>query len=702
MAPMNRITLISAPLITEHTDAGTIERLLRKNPIFRVPHLGILTVAALFKKHGWTVKLSRSDKHYASHIASGKSAADFCDDFAAILANDESKYFGFSSVCSSYYITLLVAERLKELRPDAIIVLGGPQASATGPETMTQSTAIDFVLCGEIELSLKDFLECHLSAPDRVPGLCYRRNGVIILNSPSPLPDAGTLEMPLYDLWDTSELNSIPIEGGRGCPFKCKFCSTSAFFGRSYRVKDPQTLVANAIDVVGRFSVKNISFVHDNLFVSKKTCEQFCNAWRANEKLSGIQWSCSMRAGMIDERFASILSRSNCGGIFVGIESGSERMQKIINKNLVVEKAVSAIHLLNKNNIHSTASFIIGFPEETVDDLCATLRTFGRMLRVPLCKPQVSSFAILAGSEYSKSAFEFDAGSSTISHQGPSIAPPYAKYINAYPSLFSAHCRPTLESLDHDFVSETEFLLNYSLSKFRWLVALLSISFEHGLYPVIEHWLKFKREVKGETGDLYSYYSSSHFQRQFIEFVNSLSTLQQFNTKFSSMKQFLCNVYSIEDKYLQDILTMRVEEESSTPLHHDSNIVAACPLIDVEYSFSDAIGIIIAEGQGDFEPKDDSCVVIHIESQDIIVEEPTPLVRQILHLASAPIQVNELVGMLCSNASKSLPLNLSHKASAAYFYSLQQCLARGLLKMTGGKEKDVFSKKPNELIQRTA
>ena len=197
---MDRINLISAPLITEHTDAGSIEKLLRREPVFSVPHVGILTVAALFKKHGWTVQLSIIDKHYARHIASGKSAADFCDDFAALLANDESKYFGFSSVCSSYYITLMVAERLKELRPDVIIVFGGPQASATAPETMSLSPAVDFVLCGEIELSLKDFLECHLSAPDRVPGLCYRRNGDIISNRPSPLPDAGTLEMPLYDL----------------------------------------------------------------------------------------------------------------------------------------------------------------------------------------------------------------------------------------------------------------------------------------------------------------------------------------------------------------------------------------------------------------------------------------------------------------------------------------------------------------------
>ena len=256
-----------------------------------------------------------------------------------------------------------------------------------------------------------------------------------------------------------------------------------------------------------------------------------------------------MRVGVIDERIAGILSRSNCSGIFVGIESGSERIQHIINKNLDVEEAVSTIHLLNKNNIHSTAAFIIGFPEETVDDLCATLRTFERMLRVPSCRPQISSFAILPGSEYSNSASEFDAESSTISHQGPPIAPAYAKYIDAYPTLFSAHRRPTLEHLDHDFVSETEYFLNYSFSLYRWLVALLSISFEHGLYPVIERWLKFKREAKGETGRLYSYYSSGHFHRQFMEFVNSLSTLPQFNTKFSTIKQFLCNVYSIEDKY---------------------------------------------------------------------------------------------------------------------------------------------------------
>jgi hypothetical protein len=679
---MNRITLISAPLITEHTDAGTIERLLRKDPLFSVPHLGILTVAALFKKQGWAVKLSKIDQYYANHIAGGKAVEDFCDDFAAFLARDETGYFGFSSVCSSYYITLMVVERLKALRPDAIIVLGGPQASATAMETMSLSTAVDFILSGEVELSLPDFLTYHLSAPERVPGLSYRRNGFVISNRPASLPEVGTLEMALYDLWEVSSLNSIPVEGGRGCPFKCKFCSTSVYFGRSYRVKDSQTLVANSIDVIGRFGVKTISFVHDNLFVSKYTCEQFCEAWQANESLRGIQWSCSMRAGLIDERIASLLSRSNCGGVFIGIESGSARMQKVINKNLDVEEAVSTIYLLNKYNIHATASFIIGFPEETVDDLGATLRIFGQMLRIPSCKPQVCSFAILAGSEYGNSAFGFDAGSSTISHQGPPLASVYEKYITDNPTLFSAHRRPILQYLDRDFVSETEYFLNYSFSKYRWLVALLSISYYPGIYSVIEHWLKFKREVKEETGDLYNYYSGSNFQRQFMEFAKSLSTLPEFNAEFSSLQQFLCNIYSIEDKYRQELLAIEDNEESTTPLRPDDRVVAACLLVDVEYSFSDAIGIIAAEGQGAFVPKNDSCVVIYIKSRDIMVEEPTYLARKIVRLASAPIRTNELIGQLCSNANQSLPQNLLPKASTAYFYSLQQCLARGLLKKT--------------------
>lgn len=147
---------------------------------------------------------------------------------------------------------------------------------------------------------------------------------------------------------------------------------------------------------------------------------------------------------------------------------------------------------------------------------------------------------------------------------------------------------------------------------------------------------------------------------------------------------------------------MENEEISPSPLQKNDHVVAACLVVDVEYSFSDAIGIILAEGQGCFEPKDDSHVVIRIKSRDIIVEEPTPLVRQILRLATVPIQVNELVGRLCSNANKILPQNLSHKASAAYFYSLQQCLDRRLLKRANGKGKDVFSNKLNKLIRRTA
>ena len=153
---------------------------------------------------------------------------------------------GFSTWCISYAAILLIAKAVHSLKPNIPIIFGGPQATITAQETLTIFPFVDYILKGESDRSLSillDEITCENCNLEIVPGLVYRdvMGEVKENNSELPIQNLDELPIPAYHLFPIKKTVNIDI--GRGCPFKCTYCTTNDFFSQRYRTKSVNRVI---------------------------------------------------------------------------------------------------------------------------------------------------------------------------------------------------------------------------------------------------------------------------------------------------------------------------------------------------------------------------------------------------------------------------------------------------------------------------
>lgn len=677
---MKVITLVTYPIVTEYRDAHTV-RLLLKDPHLSSCPIGILSVASLFRQAGWQVTLVDSNAAYLNHLELGGDIDTFSDYMAGLLAAKETSIYGFTSICSSYHLTLHICKLLKERMPSCLIVLGGPQATSTAKETMTQCPYVDYIMVGEVEKSIKAFVDHYELAPDLVPGLFYRRNREIRDNSAGFPPSVSEFPGPAYDLWDMDSVGYFSIEAGRGCPRKCKFCSTSRFFGNSYRIKSTNALISESLELISLYGKHKIVFIHDNLFRNPQACIDFCQSWMSESKLRGVEWSCSLRVDLISPLIAETLSQANCTGVFLGVETGSDSMQKIIRKNIRLEAAADSIRELHKNGIHTTISFIIGFPEETEEDLGKTLDFYHNVLRSPLSKPQAGALVVLGDTDYQSdgddSMMPYNSRrSSSLAHRGPPMPSSITALIQASKTLFSSHHLPRLQHLDRENITECEHFLRFTTVPYRWLLVAAGDCLGLGLYDIFRIWRRQSRNRDVSTLS-YVYYAGSQFRKDFESFAVSLSELPDFNRLCLDQYLFLCDAYTLSQEALDMLSKNRVKA-----IEHDANgslVARSCALRDVRYSFSSVIMALQYNQDLSLVAESPSSLLLYSDGDDLIVEEPSKLTYAILNHLDSATGIDELVEQLSRDKESLLPINLRGKSDLVLKHAILSLCNRGVL-----------------------
>jgi radical SAM superfamily enzyme YgiQ (UPF0313 family) len=153
----------------------------------------------------------------------------------------------------------------------------------------------------------------------------------------------------------------------------------------------------------------------------------------------GFKWSCSARTDSVDEELLEQMQQSGCRAIFFGVETGSERMQKIIDKHLDPRRTKEVIDAAERLGIHTTVSLIMGFPEETQDDLRQTIGMFIHAARYPRSTPQLNLLGPLAETPlYWKHRHELvlEELCSEVSHQGRNQDEADLELIRRHPEIF--------------------------------------------------------------------------------------------------------------------------------------------------------------------------------------------------------------------------------------------------------------------------
>jgi radical SAM superfamily enzyme YgiQ (UPF0313 family) len=269
-----------------------------------------------------------------------------------------------------------VAKLCKEANPACVVVMGGPHATAKGEEILKISSDVDYVVRGEGEVTMLELLRQISSGRksiSSIAGLSFRNKDTIVHN----LPRDATKDLGLFRFPDRSLLMNEHkytsedmglIMSSRGCPFACSYCATHRRTV-SYR---PIDHVVDEIKLVKEeYGTTLFSFKDDSFTVNKKRVEQFCDKLIA-DKLR-INWECNTRVDLIDESLLVKMKKAGCNNIKVGIESGSERILKKMNKGITQDQVRIAAKMFRKVGIHWTGYFMMGVPGETVDEIYQTL-----------------------------------------------------------------------------------------------------------------------------------------------------------------------------------------------------------------------------------------------------------------------------------------------------------------------------------------
>lgn len=496
--------------------------------VSKTPNLGILTLAAVAREFGILPTIVNLNSRYYGYLASGGAGVREFAEFAAThLAAFEADVYGFGSICSSYPLTIRIAAALKRARPESLILCGGPQASAADLETLAAFPFIDLVLRGEADETLPILLEEIAGSRryERVPGLTHRSPFGPVGNGSAPVVrDLDHLPTPAFDL--TGELvgaSSAPIEIGRGCPFSCTFCSTNDFFRRKFRLRSPERVLSDMRAIHAQYGIRHFELTHDMFTVDRRKVMEFCDCMiRCGEK---FRWNCSARTDSVDQELLEHMAEAGCQGVFFGIETGSQRMQRVIDKDLDIPRAREIVSLADRLGIETAVSLIAGFPEETWTDVRQTLDMYAWSLRHPLSNPQLNILAPLSNTPIQTKHREqlfLDELCSDLSHQGQIQNSADRELIRKYPNIFPNFYLLPVPFLDRDCLSELhEFCLTVA-PRLRWLV----IALDRSGNDLLDAFLAWRRHrMKSHPGlrgwSLRQYYLRGRVPEEFVRFASN-------------------------------------------------------------------------------------------------------------------------------------------------------------------------------------
>ncbi len=264
------------------------------------------------------------------------------------------------------------------------VVLGGPEVRNHAKNFLDYGA--DIVVVGEGEktfLELVRYFEGTISDIKSISGIVYRNeNGIIITNSERekirdidtlPIPNRKKVNLRLYfDAWKKSHGESaISVSTMRGCPYTCKWCSR-AVYGQSYRRRSAALVVDELAHIQASYEVDTVWFVDDVFTISHKWLAEFSE--EIQKRKIRLRYECITRADRMNESVISLLRQSGCFRVWIGAESGSQRVIDAMDRRVQVEQVREMIRAARGAGLQAGTFIMVGYPGETEDDLKETIR----------------------------------------------------------------------------------------------------------------------------------------------------------------------------------------------------------------------------------------------------------------------------------------------------------------------------------------
>lgn len=250
----------------------------------------------------------------------------------------------------------------------------------------------DFVLPGEAEISLLELANAIQTGQtdfSTLQGLTYRQNGCVVKTPKRPvLKELDSLPLPAWDLVDITPYRnmwqqhagyfSMNIGTTRGCPFKCNWCA-KPIYGNRYNSRSPQNVVDELVLLKEKFNFDHIWFCDDIFGLKPGWVNEFANL--IEEKNLQFKFKIQARADLlVQENYIRDLARAGCDNIWMGAESGSQKILDAMDKGITVEQISKATRLVRQYGMKPSFFIQFGYPGETKEDIKKTIRMINRLL----------------------------------------------------------------------------------------------------------------------------------------------------------------------------------------------------------------------------------------------------------------------------------------------------------------------------------
>jgi len=267
--------------------------------------------------------------------------------------------------------------RMKEGSQRALVGCFGHLPSNFQQETL-EAAATDFLLAGEPDLSFRNLLErIRDGKPPGGDGVAFfSPSGEFVPAEYQRIESLDELPFADQSIIDHS-LYGEPFFGhpyttflsSRGCPFTCSYCVKT--FGRKFVKASADHVVAGVAEAVELYGIKYFRFMDDTFTASRRRVLEICSGL---EKLEGIAWSCLVRPNTIDGEVAEALKRAGCSRVYVGIESGSQKVLDYLKRGYKLNNVMENLRAVLDSGLEMVGWFIVGSPVEEREDFEASIR----------------------------------------------------------------------------------------------------------------------------------------------------------------------------------------------------------------------------------------------------------------------------------------------------------------------------------------
>ena len=270
---------------------------------------------------------------------------------------------------------LKTLEVIKEASKDLPLVVGGAGFSLYAERIMHDNPVIDYGIYLEGEDTFAELLE-NMNDPGSVKGLYYRQNGKIHFTEsrkPVPIDDKS---FPLWEIFDVEKYENYPfpfgVETKRGCPFECVYCSYFLLHGKTIRLRRPERVVEEIVELRRRFGTKHVCFLDSVFNVPVDHATAILQLMR--REVPDVAWLGYLSERGLTQEFARLAVDTGLKVFVFSADSYTDECLQLMGKGITVEEMQRAIEVVrNTPALHIGLNFFVNGPGYTYGTLAALL-----------------------------------------------------------------------------------------------------------------------------------------------------------------------------------------------------------------------------------------------------------------------------------------------------------------------------------------